>query len=123
MRTELSAPIFGHRKERESVPIESVTHLLADNKYVEAHYPGGVLLLTEGIASIVADRPDLFLQCHRGAAVARRLICGFQRENWEKPPYGRASVTLKGIAEPVKVSRRCEAAVKEQLKTNQAERP
>ena len=116
-RSEFTA--YAHQK-LVSVPVESVTHLLCDSKYVEVHHPGGVLLLSESLAGIVEEHPDLFLQCHRGAAVARRLIVGFQRENWEAPPYGCARVQLEGVAEPVKVSRRCEAAVKKQLKTNQA---
>lgn len=120
MLTELTAAVMGKRGERVSVPVEAVTHLLSDCKYTEAHHPGGVLLLAESLKGIVEARPDLFLLCHRGAAVARRLITGFQRENWEEPPYGCARVQLEGVAEPVKVSRRCEAAVKEQLKTNLA---
>lgn len=85
-----------------SIPVEAVTHLVCENKYVEAHHADGVLLLDESLTGIVDDLPGLFVRCHRGAAVARRLISKFAPSN----NFGQGRVWLTGIDDPVKVSDR-----------------
>lgn len=66
-----------YRGKRVTVPVEEVTHFLADSKYVEAHHPGGVLILTDSLTRLERELPE-FIRLHRGVLVRRSLVTGFR---------------------------------------------
>lgn len=68
-----------YRGKRVTVPVEAVTHFLADCKYVAAHHPGGVLILTDSLTRLERELPE-FIRLHRGALVRRTLVTGFRRQ-------------------------------------------
>ena len=108
------------RNKPVSIPVDSVTHLVCDNKYVEVHHPGGVLLVEESLEGIVAELSDRFVRCHRGAAVAKHLAVSFTPGLHSK---NRSYVHLAGCETPVKVSAAYRRAIANLCKTNQAKQP
>lgn len=66
-----------YRGKRVTVPVEAVTHFLADCKYVAAHHPGGVLILTDSLTRLERELPE-FIRLHRGVLVRRSLVTGFR---------------------------------------------
>lgn len=97
MRTHVSAH---YRGKLVILPVDQVTHFIADHKYVAAHHPGGVLLIEDSLASLEAEFPE-FIRTHRGALARRSLISGVIG----KSRY-LSAVMLVGVPEPVRASRR-----------------
>ena len=88
------------------VPVDEVRALVADNKYVVARHPGGELVLDESLKELEAEFAGTFLRVHRNALVALAHVAEFDGER----------VVLRGLAEPVEVSRRHAGAVRRTLR-------
>lgn len=97
MRTHLSAH---YRGKLVTLPVDQVTHFTADHKYVAAHHPGGVLLIEDSLASLEAEFPR-FIRTHRGALARFSLITSVIGKSRDQ-----SAVTLQGVSEPVRASRR-----------------
>lgn len=89
-----------YRGKRVTVPVEAVTHFLADCKYVAAHHPGGVLILTDSLTRLERELPD-FIRLHRGALVRRSLVTGFRSQRINGDRRLLAAVSFQ--AEPILV--------------------
>jgi two-component system, LytTR family, response regulator AlgR len=92
------------------VALEQIRLLMADHKYVTAHFPGGTLLLDESLRELEQEFPDSFMRVHRNALVALAHVRGMLRRG-----SGEFVLELDGIATPVQISRRHLAEVREIL--------
>ncbi|HGB7451469.1 LytTR family transcriptional regulator DNA-binding domain-containing protein [Pseudomonas aeruginosa] len=75
MRTVLKATCGKHSKE---ISFSQITHFVAEDKYVIAYYPDGVLVLNETLKALEAEFADEFIRAHRKALVRRSLISMFK---------------------------------------------
>ncbi len=108
-RTHLSALVKGRL---QLVPVAEIRYLQADQKYVEAVWPGGSVLLEESLKSLESEFPERFLRVHRNALVAIAYV-----QALDKAPDGETVVALAGINERLSVSRRLLADVRQRLKS------
>ncbi len=83
------------------VAVGDIRYLLADDRYVAAHHPGGVLLVEEPLKSLEEEFADAFVRIHRNCLVARARLAGLVRD-----ADGRTFVQVEDVAEPLEVSRR-----------------
>lgn len=92
------------------VPVTEVRLLMAEQKYVNAYYPGGTLLLDESLRELEAQFPGRFLRIHRNALVALEHIGGILGRG-----AGEYFVRLDGIDVTPRISRRHLAEVRRAL--------
>ena len=93
------------------VPVENVLCFIADQKYVTVCHTGGELLIDESLKDLEQEFAGRFLRVHRNALVAVAQV-----ERLEKDEAGHLQVYLRGRAEPLEVSRRLIAEVRERLR-------
>ena len=93
------------------VPVENVLCFIADQKYVTVCHTGGELLIDESLKDLELEFAGRFLRVHRNALVAVAQV-----ERLEKDEAGHLQVYLRGRAEPLEVSRRLIAEVRERLR-------
>ncbi|MBW8823091.1 MAG: response regulator transcription factor [Xanthomonadales bacterium] len=84
------------------IAIDEVAYLQADDKYVMVHHAHGHDLIEDSLKSLEEAFPDRFLRIHRGCLVARKALEGLRRDG-----EGQYRVLLRGVAEPLEISRRC----------------
>jgi len=92
------------------VALEQIRLLMADHKYVTAHFPGGTLLLDESLRELEQEFPGRFVRIHRNALVALAHVRGLARRS-----NGEHVLELDGIDVPAHISRRHLAEVREIL--------
>lgn len=90
-----------YRGGLQTVPIEDIVYLQADNKYVTVRHTGGEILIDESLKSLEEEFPDIFLRIHRNALVAKSRLYGLEKGN-----DGGTEVRLRDCAERLPVSRR-----------------
>ena len=100
------------RDKLHVVPVENVTCFIADQKYVTVCHTEGELLIDESLKDLEQEFGGRFVRVHRNALVALARV-----GQLEKDDAGHFHVHLRGRAEPVEVSRRLVAEVRERLKT------
>ena len=100
------------RDKLHVVPVENVTCFIADQKYVTVYHTDGELLIDESLKDLEQEFAGRFIRVHRNALVALGRV-----GQLEKDESGHFHVHLRGRAEPVEVSRRLVAEVRERLKT------
>lgn len=93
------------------VAVENVLCFIAEQKYVTVCHTGGELLIDEALKDLEREFAARFLRVHRNALVALSCI-----ESLDKLDEGRFSLRLRGRAQPVEVSRRLVAEVRERLR-------
>ncbi|HEU4774841.1 MAG TPA: LytTR family DNA-binding domain-containing protein [Lysobacter sp.] len=93
------------------IPVEDVRYLYADEKYVVVHHARGEDLIEESLKSLEDEFGERFLRIHRNCLVARHEITELRRS-----PDGQVTVVLRHAAQPLEVSRRCVAGVREVLR-------
>ena len=83
------------------VPVDEVTHLQAQDKYVSLYTAGGEQLIRISLKEL-ADQldPNLFVQVHRSTIVNMRSVVTADRDF-----TGRVMLTLKDAKEKIQVSR------------------
>ncbi len=83
------------------VPVDEVTHLQAQDKYVSLYTPDGEQLIRISLKEL-ADQldPNLFVQVHRSTIVNMRSVVTADRDF-----TGRVMLSLKGVKDKVQVSR------------------
>ena len=83
------------------IPVDEVTHLQAQDKYVSIYTNDGEDLIRISLKEL-ADQldPTLFVQVHRSTIVNMRAV-----EIADRDFTGRVMLTLKGVKEKVQVSR------------------
>ena len=99
------------KKSVTEMPAANMTHFRADQKYVEAFFPGGSLLLDDSLFSMESQLVEQgFVRIHRNALVSRAYI-----ERLQRHPSGHYELHLRDLAEPLTVSRRHVAAMQARL--------
>jgi len=83
------------------IPAAQVRYCRADHKYVAIRTDRQKLLIDESLRALEREFSQQFIRVHRNALVALAYI-----EALEKAPNGRRHVRLRGIEEPIEVSRR-----------------
>lgn len=99
------------RDKLHVVPIESVLCFIADQKYVSVCHTSGELLVDESLKDLEHEFAGRFLRVHRNALVALAHVARLERDD-----SGHLLVYLRGRAEPIEVSRRLVADVRERLR-------
>ena len=87
------------------VPVDQVSYLRAELKYVTAHTPGRDYLLDASLTQLEQEFDDRFLRVHRNCLVARKWIAGFERAH-DAAGEPHWLVKLQGSSEKLPVSRR-----------------
>ncbi|MEO7254194.1 MAG: LytTR family DNA-binding domain-containing protein, partial [Casimicrobium sp.] len=83
------------------VPVDEVTHLQAQDKYVSLYTADGEQLIRISLKELVDQLdPNLFVQVHRSTIVNMRSVVTADRDF-----TGRVMLTLKDVKEKVQVSR------------------
>jgi len=96
----------------ELIALSSVLCFIADQKYVTLRHEGGEALLDEPLKSLEEEFGERFVRIHRNALVARDRI-----ERLQRSALGQFQLYLRGLAEPLTVSRRHVAEVRGLMKT------
>ncbi len=83
------------------VPVDELTHLQAQDKYVSLYTADGEQLIRISLKEL-ADQldPNVFVQVHRSTIVNMRVVITAERDF-----TGRVMLTLKGVKDKVQVSR------------------
>ena len=83
------------------VPVDEVTHLQAQDKYISIYTADGEQLIRISLKEL-ADQldPNVFVQVHRATIVNMRNVTTAERDF-----TGRVMLTLKGVKDKVQVSR------------------
>lgn len=90
------------------IAVDDVIYLQADDKYVMVHHAHGEDLIEESLKSLEEAFPERFLRIHRNCLVARRALDGLRRDG-----EGQYRALLRGVDEPLEISRRCLAEVRQ----------
>jgi two-component system response regulator AlgR len=107
-RSHLSAVVKGRL---QLVPVTEVCFLQADQKYVEAVWPGGRLLLEDSLKSLETEFSQYFLRVHRNALAGIAHVTAL-----EKGEDGEVLLLFRGVVDRVSVSRRLLAEVRQRLR-------
>jgi two-component system, LytTR family, response regulator AlgR len=91
------------RRGLELIPIEDVRYFLADHKYVSIGFGSGrnEVIIDEPLKGLEQEFAELFVRIHRNALIAIAHI-----ESLERLAPGHGRIRLRGVAEPLEVSRR-----------------
>ena len=107
-RTHLCARLRGSLR---LIPVEDVHFLQADEKYVVVHHARGEDLIEESLKSLEEEFGERFVRIHRNCLVARHELTELKRA-----PDGHVFAILRHGKQPLEVSRRCVAHLKETVK-------
>ena len=93
------------------IPIEQVLFLRAELKYITVHNAEREYLIEESLNALEKEFAARFVRIHRNTLIAKDAIAGFERGGDE----GESGwmVKLKGMDEPLAISRRQQHIVKE----------
>jgi two-component system response regulator AlgR len=106
-RTHLCARLRGSLR---LIPIDEVRYLQAEEKYVVVHHARGEDLIEESLKSLEEEFGERFVRIHRNCLVARQELVELRRS-----PDGHVHALLRHVAQPLEVSRRCVAQLREQV--------
>jgi two-component system response regulator AlgR len=95
------------RRGIELVPVDDVRYFQADQKYVTVRFGAGEVIIDETLRELEEEFGELFLRIHRNSLVGTRHI-----ESLERVGPGQSRIRVKGVCEPLDVSRRHLAAVR-----------
>ncbi|WP_111657959.1 LytR/AlgR family response regulator transcription factor [Isoalcanivorax indicus] len=85
----------------ELVPVDDIRYFLADQKYITVRHGDGEVLIDETLKDLETEFGDQFVRVHRNALAALRYI-----EGMEQASSGHHQLRLRGLDEPLVVSRR-----------------
>ncbi len=85
----------------ELIAVDSVNHLVADQKYVTLYHRGGEMLMETSLRAIEEQHPRQFIRVHRNTLANVDYIAGIKRL-----ASGEAFLRLKGVAQEPRISRR-----------------
>src|SRR3546814_11871681 len=89
----------------------SIHYLQAEEKYVVVNHARGEDLIEESLKSLEEEFGERFVRIHRNCLVARHELVELRRE-----PDGHVHAILRHGTQPLEVSRRCVAGLKEIVK-------
>ncbi len=107
-RTLLCARLRGSLR---LIPIEDIHYLQAEEKYVVVHHARGEDLIEESLKSLEEEFIGRFVRIHRNCLVARHELVELRRNS-----AGQVQAVLRHGKQPLEVSRRCVASIKQDLK-------
>ena len=93
------------------IPVEDIRYLQAEEKYVVVHHARGEDLIEESLKSLEAEFAERFVRIHRNCLVARNEIVELRRAG-----DGHTQAVLRHGAQPLEVSRRCVAQLRDTLR-------
>jgi two-component system response regulator AlgR len=99
-----------HREGIRLIRVEDIICLLAEQKYTTVRHSGGEDLVEDSLRTLETEFGSRFLRVHRGALVNRDCI-----EAVERRDDGSYLVRLRGMTEPLPVSRRLAGDLKLRL--------
>ncbi len=102
------------RGRSERVPLASVLYLKAELKYITVRTAAKSYILDGSLSELEARHASHLLRIHRSTLVARRALRALEKHFDPEEGEGWA-VRLQGLVEPLAVSRRQLAAVREAL--------
>jgi two-component system response regulator AlgR len=94
------------------IPLAEIRCFCADQKYVAVHHGAGVDLIDEPLKALEEEFGRNFVRIHRGALVALAHVESVRRDDG-----GRLYVKLRGVDEPLAVSRRHTAGFRQRLRS------
>ena len=98
------------RKGITLVPIQEIYFFRAEHKYVTVAYVDGEVLIEDTLKDLEGEFGDRFLRIHRNCIVAKQYI-----QALEKNAEGQPCLRLKGLAEPLEISRRHFSIVRQMM--------
>ncbi len=107
-RTHLCARLRGSLR---LIPVDDVHYLQAEEKYVVVHHARGEDLIEESLKSLEDEFGGRFVRIHRNCLIARHELIELKRIN-----DGRVQAVLRHGKEPLEVSRRCVAGLRDTVK-------
>ena len=107
-RTLLCARLRGSLR---LIPVEDIHYLQAEEKYVVVHHARGEDLIEESLRSLEEEFPARFIRIHRNCLVARQQLVELRRNGG-----GQVQAVLRDGKQPLEVSRRCVASLKQELR-------
>ena len=107
-RTMLCARLRGSLR---LIPVEDIHYLQAEEKYVVVHHARGEDLIEESLRSLEEEFGGRFLRIHRNCLVARHELLELKRT-----PSGQVQAVLRHGRQPLEVSRRCVANLRQELR-------
>ncbi|TKS53277.1 response regulator transcription factor [Luteimonas yindakuii] len=107
-RTHLCARLRGSLR---LIPIEDIHYLQADEKYVVVHHARGEDLIEESLKSLELEFGERFMRIHRNCLVSRHELVELRRGH-----DGQVHAVLRHVPQPLEVSRRCVAQVKDAIR-------
>jgi two-component system response regulator AlgR len=107
-RTHLCARMRGNLR---LIPIEDVHYLQAEEKYVVVHHARGEDLIEESLKSLEDEFGERFVRIHRNCLVARHELLELKRG-----VDGHVQALLRHGKQPLEVSRRCVAQLRETIR-------
>ena len=93
------------------IPVDDVHYLQAEEKYVVVHHARGEDLIEESLKSLEDEFGGRFVRIHRNCLVARHELVELRRVS-----DGHVQAVLRHGKEPLEVSRRCVAALRDTVK-------
>lgn len=99
-----------HRGGLRLLRVADIICLLAEQKYTTVRHTGGEDIVEDSLRQLESEFGTRFLRVHRGALVNRAFLEAIER-NEDGSYYAR----LRGMAEPLPVSRRLAAELKARL--------
>jgi two-component system response regulator AlgR len=93
------------------IPVEDIRYLQAEEKYVVVHHARGEDLIEESLKALEDEFHERLVRIHRNCLVARSELVELRRG-----ADGQTHAVLRNVAQPLEVSRRCVAVLREQLR-------
>ncbi|WP_092759919.1 LytTR family DNA-binding domain-containing protein [Rhodoferax sp. OV413] len=106
--------VIHDRGRTERVPMASVLYLKAELKYITVRTASKNYILDGSLSELEARHASVFIRIHRNALVSKRALRALEKHFDPEEGEGWA-VRLQGLAEPLMVSRRQLAAVREAM--------
>ncbi len=106
VRTHLTA---NSHKGLERIAVADIIACVAEQKYVRILHAGGELLVDESLKQLEEEFPQVFIRTHRSALVAQSRLYLLQAQQ------SGHQILLQGLDQPIPVSRRHLAKVKEAM--------
>ncbi|MGX2039420.1 LytR/AlgR family response regulator transcription factor [Methylocaldum sp. MU1018] len=108
VRSHLGTQIHG---ELRLIPLDAVLYFRAEQKYTTVRIPDREVLIDDSLKSLEEEFGERFIRIHRNALVAVEHVVAL-----EKSSPGGMALRLRGIPEPLEISRRHLSAVRARLK-------
>lgn len=108
-RTHIHAHVRG---DLVLVPVDQVSHLQAEDRYVRVHHKQGQVLIEESLRALEAEFPQRFVRIHRNCLVGRGHVHALERQ-----PDGSLRLRLVDLQTTLEVSRRNAPALRRLLRS------